>query len=490
MSLLETIFSKSLQNQTKFISKLQKEKIFLKPNEYINFIHLHDPELILSLLDHLQYIKVLNPILTKKTIQDIFNQLIIDYDYELSNYRILQSSDFITYFISIDNLEGLQKLLRQLIYNYIKIMYQDSLLPNDTTNNFIIKRTSQKNIYPKFYTDAKLFRFFKREFINFITENIYYVLQMTSKEDMLHILSSLYYLQQPHFFINQSLLKKEMINIYDLFLKDVDLMKAEKASLYFKLLSNIFNQYDLLYDSLLKQSEKWLQESSLITFISSLCKDQTIQYIVNFIQSIGSNMRCLLLQFVTLYIEEGYLHKNENINNKQEKTLFDNIHNLRFFLTKDNDDIIQLCPKYFSPTLKVFKILDKKNFKSNRIISNNQVESRIGCDQHQFSRQGLLEWQKYKDNCPEIINNTSSFWCENCYLDYKQDCNVKSCNIYETLEENKSRLELMEKCIYKRNLYTHYCSWSTDDGHEKQINEKKTGIDNCNYIINKLNKKK
>jgi len=40
----------------------------------------------------------------------------------------------------------------------------------------------------------------------------------------------------------------------------------------------------------------------------------------------------------------------------------------------------------------------------------------------------------------------------------------------------------MEKCIAKRNLYTHFCSWTTDEGHELQIKENKKVLKIANIL--------
>lgn len=490
---LSQFFKLSAEKQNQFLKTRQKQKQLLSTKEYIDYFIGVDPQRHLTLSDHLYYIQQLEVLLTKDDIQTIFKELIVLYDYPLASYRELQSEPFMRYFKQQDNIAGLQRLHFELVHHYIQIKYTRSLVPpgksvlelylNEDDSVHPIRKLDRYTDYPEFYDDAQLFRFIPQPIVELVIEHVFHIFYVIKQDLIVFILSVYYYLSLDHLFLSPKVKETDMLYTVQLFYQSAEFLTSFQASLYFSFLSSLFSNSFELQISFLYQSEKWLQESMVLDFFNHLCHIQTDVYIDSFLKGIGSEMKCLVLQFCTLF-QEQHLKLHHSASDRQTYQLQENVKKIITRLTKQNN-IHSLCSRYVAPRRKVFRILKPEQFKSHRVIVNNEVRSSIGCTEHQISRQALIEWSEFKDHCSDVINNTSSFWCENCYLDYKQDCETRQCNEFESLEENKARLELIEQCISKRTLYGHFCTWKIDKDHQLQIDQKKKAAENCKYVLQK-----
>ena len=491
--IIQILNTVNLITQSELIQEYYKKGFRCSSKLYLNTLDMNQPIHI-----HLQYLTILNPLIepTKKMtmtkyeiIKDIFNHIVKQL--KIKDYKELQTSEIKTYF-KLQNKEfDLQSYIKQLVFRHLNIEY-NNCIDNHKYKNIKIKY-DDLSIYSynkidkeEFKTSCVLYHFIDRDILIKIQKDMYSILLLYPKHQLKTIIYYYYYINNIEFFIEDDFYKNELEVIYKELLSHTLYYSSFKASRYFKYLSELFYKHEMLYNKLIIQSERWLQESMMIRFVSMFCRNITKE-MKTIVDGFGSHLKCLLLQFITLLSEQfktAYYTKQVKQN---DMILYMNLGELETYLSKDDR---VLCKNYTSPSIKIFEILDPK-FVSKRAVLDNTIETRIGCDEHQISPQGLNEWnQDFKDNCPDVtFVNTTAFWCENCYLDYKQDCHINMCKNTDSEDLLNTKIKYIESCINKRILYGHQCKGEINQSHQQEINEKYKMLHKCKSIVSSKTKK-
>jgi len=261
-----------------------------------------------------------------------------------------------------------------------------------------------------------------------------------------------------------------------------------KASKVFSILYNRFFYNNDIFsksikDLLLKLIKHWINESIVSTIIGGLCN--SIEEYDILINMLNKDQICLLKNIINhLYINKPY--KALYVKDPQKYKDLKIVHiNSPSTLLKVEENITRLHyileKEYFCVAEPITKSIFLEEFVKNEGICEN-ISFTIQCINEIFLNEKLY-CKELKE--PALLEyRPSRIMCKNCYTEYKQTCeNIKQCKGNISREDNKYRKESIEACLYKRLIYSHVCSYSTDEGHNQKIVELNKMLDKCQFLV-------
>lgn len=453
LRLINNTYDILINKQELVLSELDKKRILKITSKYYFEVF---PINRLSIINHLETLKLLQPIFSLQQSKVIFETIINTIT--IYNLSIIET----TIFKEVFNILGyIEKQLTENIFNKV---YED-IIKNDEFLKLL------DWVYDIF-DENRIIKEYKIFIIGTMTKNIAYTIMLlkyfsiendTHENDLIKRKICEDRIQKLTYY-NRGYSPYKMATCLKIIATKLHILKDVP--------------YIQFYITLLhKKSILYLEESYGVEVILEMCNKHINSDWMLLVELLSQRMKCLIKNYIIYTIR----HETTNPDSDDES--------LEYYKKLKVNSVI------YKNSRILFQLL--KDVICSPIKENEDI-----CYEDHFSFQSY-EYLKRKEgetnSCKELYGIStdsfkfSKFYCPSCVHSYKEVCDsiISKCSRGKTLEENKLIYNTIKKCIELRQQYEEACIEKQDTNHHTEIVNRINGILNCqnvfDFLLGKIN---